>query len=1157
MLTLCRALCELPEMKKLLSRVAAGDTPVAAGGLSRAHQAHLIGALRRLTGRPVAVVCPDEAEAAALMADIAVWAGENPLSLPTRELTLHHVETLSREWEQARLLTLSRLHGGQAPIVVGPADAFLQRTLSRETLGQVLCVLKPGKALSPEELTARLTAGGYARSEQVEGVGQFARRGGIIDFYPPGEGPVRTEFFGDEIDTLSRFDPETQRRTGDIPQVTLLPVAEVLLSAAPGGAPGLLAAMEGLGQKASDSLKTTLRQDIERLRETGRLPAIDRYLPAVYPEGATAVSHFPRDTIFFFVEQGRLSERIQNHHWRQNQDIETLLETGILSPAMADFSLSETDFFRAVEPFARVTLDAILPGRSPLPPRAIVNIVAKQLPSYGGSLETAARDVRAYCAEGFAVAMLCVNQRQAARLQEMLAEAGLPAALDYGLLEPPAHGQVTIALGGLSAGLEYPALKLVVLSEGQLIAGAHRAKKPVRRDARGRVASYADLTPGDLVVHEHHGIGRFTGIVKMEVDKISRDYIHIAYGGGDGLYVPVTQLHLVSKYIGAGEDSPAKLHRLGGGEWQRAKSRAKAAAKDLAEGLVKLYAERKKNKGFAFPPDNDWQQGFEEAFEYIETDDQLRCAREIKADMELEIPMDRLLCGDVGFGKTEVALRAVMKCVLGGKQAAILVPTTVLAMQHFQTATRRFADYPVRMAVMSRFVPPAQLKETAAKLRAGELDLVVGTHKLLQKNIVFKDLGLLIIDEEQRFGVTHKERLKEMSRQVDALTLTATPIPRTLNMALSGIRDMSTIEGAPRDRYPVQTFVLEHEPSILLDAVRREIARGGQVYYLHNRVESIDKTAARLAASLPGVTVAVAHGQMDEETLGDVMRGTVEGRIQVLVCTTIIETGIDIPNVNTLIIEDAEKMGLAQLHQIRGRVGRSPRHAYAYLTFRPGKVLTEVATKRLTAIREFAEFGSGFKIAMRDLEIRGAGNVLGAEQSGHLMSVGYDMYLKLLEEAVLEQRGEQAPPPRDCVADLAVAAGIPESYVKSPGQRMDLYRRMAAVQTEEESADLLDELIDRFGDPPKSVAALLQVALLRAEAGAQGVSDISQKGERLLFSLRTPDIRRVAALCGDQAYRGRVLFGAGDTPHLSLRLPAGADVLAEARGFIRAYGADE
>ena len=799
-------------------------------------------------------------------------------------------------------------------------------------------------------------------------------------------------------------------------------------------------------------------------------------------------------------------------------------------------------------------LDAFTSSRYPQRPRTLLNLLTKQLPSYGASLETAVSDLAHYVSDGFRTVVLVSSEQRALNLQALLREQKMTTAVDFQLHELPGYGKAVIAVGGLTAGMEYPVGRFAVLTEGQSLLGKKRRSKPVTN--RQKLGSYADLSPGDLVVHEHHGVGRFLEMTKMTVDGVQRDYVKIAYAGADVLYVPATQLDLVSKYIGSGEDAQEtrKLSRLGGTDWEKAKTRAKKAVKDLAKGLIQLYAERQRQPGFAFSPDSPWMKEFEDEFEYAETDDQLRCIAEIKQDMEQARPMDRLLCGDVGYGKTEVAFRAIMKCVLDGKQAAILVPTTVLARQHYLTAKQRFAKYPVEIDVVSRFRTQAQMKDTLRRLEQGGIDLLIGTHRLFQKDVKFKDLGLLVIDEEQRFGVQHKEKLKELSKQVDVLTLSATPIPRTLNMALSGIRDMSTLEEPPMDRQPVQTYVLEHDWGVLSDAMRRELERGGQVYYLHNRVETITRTAARIKEMLgEDVAVAVAHGKMSQEELNDVMTRMSDGEVDVLVCTTIIETGIDIANANTLIIEDADHMGLAQLHQIRGRVGRSTRRAYAYLTYRRGKVLTEVASKRLGAIREFAEFGSGFKIAMRDLEIRGAGNVLGPEQSGFLLSVGYDMYLKLLEEAVLEERGEKPERPTECAADLSVAASIPDRYVPSPEQRMDLYRRIAAIRSEADADDVMDELIDRYGDPPRTVNNLISVALLRADAARNGISQIDQKGANLNFYLDQFDLQRVSALCGLEKYRSRLLFSAGERPYLALRLKKGEDALKFGRKLVEDY----
>ena len=881
---------------------------------------------------------------------------------------------------------------------------------------------------------------------------------------------------------------------------------------------------------------------------------MDRYIALIYPVMATAADYFPEDAVVVLSESPRVAERGKSYLWQLGEDAKALMERGELAGELADFARTFEELTEVLADWPVCYLDAFTSSRYPQRPRTLLNLLTKQLPSYGASLETAVSDLAHYVSDGFRTVVLVSSEQRALNLQALLREQKMTTAVDFQLHELPGYGKAVIAVGGLTAGMEYPVGRFAVLTEGQSLLGKKRRSKPVTN--RQKLGSYADLSPGDLVVHEHHGVGRFLEMTKMTVDGVQKDYVKIAYAGADVLYVPATQLDLVSKYIGSGEDAQEtrKLSRLGGTDWEKAKTRAKKAVKDLAKGLIQLYAERQRQPGFAFSPDSPWMKEFEDEFEYAETDDQLRCIAEIKQDMEQARPMDRLLCGDVGYGKTEVAFRAIMKCVLDGKQAAILVPTTVLARQHYLTAKQRFAKHPVEIDVVSRFRTQTQMKDTLRRLEQGGIDLLIGTHRLFQKDVKFKDLGLLVIDEEQRFGVQHKEKLKELSKQVDVLTLSATPIPRTLNMALSGIRDMSTLEEPPMDRQPVQTYVLEHDWGVLSDAMRRELERGGQVYYLHNRVETITRTAARIKEMLgEDVAVAVAHGKMSQEELNDVMTRMSDGEVDVLVCTTIIETGIDIANANTLIIEDADHMGLAQLHQIRGRVGRSTRRAYAYLTYRRGKVLTEVASKRLGAIREFAEFGSGFKIAMRDLEIRGAGNVLGPEQSGFLLSVGYDMYLKLLEEAVLEERGEKPERPTECAADLSVAASIPDRYVPSPEQRMDLYRRIAAIRSEADADDVMDELIDRYGDPPRTVNNLISVALLRADAARNGISQIDQKGANLNFYLDQFDLQRVSALCGLEKYRSRLLFSAGERPYLALRLKKGEDALKFGRKLVEDY----
>ena len=1157
---LLSALNDIPEYRSLLAAIDNGACPAAFSGLSAVHRAHFAAGIRQELNRPVVVVCADEGEAERMARDLAALSGEEVRTLSAREFTFHNAAVVSRQYEHRRLSTLRALAAGECPLLVCTVESILQRTIPKTLLTQAAQVVRMGERYDLGELAGTLAAAGYTRCEQVEGVGQFALRGGILDFFSPAHPkPVRVEFFGDEIDAMGLFDPDTQRRIENLGAAEILPAAEVLPQFTPGGYGGLLDGLDRLisqakRRKGSETLVQTLEEDRERLAASTAFPAMDRYIALIYHVMATAADYFPEDAVVVLSESPRVAERGKSYLWQLGEDAKALMERGELAGELADFARTFEELTEVLADWPVCYLDAFTSSRYPQRPRTLLNLLTKQLPSYGASLETAVSDLAHYVSDGFRTVVLVSSEQRALNLQALLREQKMTTAVDFQLHELPGYGKAVIAVGGLTAGMEYPVGRFAVLTEGQSLLGKKRRSKPVTN--RQKLGSYADLSPGDLVVHEHHGVGRFLEMTKMTVDGVQKDYVKIAYAGADVLYVPATQLDLVSKYIGSGEDAQEtrKLSRLGGTDWEKAKTRAKKAVKDLAKGLIQLYAERQRQPGFAFSPDSPWMKEFEDEFEYAETDDQLRCIAEIKQDMEQARPMDRLLCGDVGYGKTEVAFRAIMKCVLDGKQAAILVPTTVLARQHYLTAKQRFAKYPVEIDVVSRFRTQTQMKDTLRRLEQGGIDLLIGTHRLFQKDVKFKDLGLLVIDEEQRFGVQHKEKLKELSKQVDVLTLSATPIPRTLNMALSGIRDMSTLEEPPMDRQPVQTYVLEHDWGVLSDAMRRELERGGQVYYLHNRVETITRTAARIKEMLgEDVAVAVAHGKMSQEELNDVMTRMSDGEVDVLVCTTIIETGIDIANANTLIIEDADHMGLAQLHQIRGRVGRSTRRAYAYLTYRRGKVLTEVASKRLGAIREFAEFGSGFKIAMRDLEIRGAGNVLGPEQSGFLLSVGYDMYLKLLEEAVLEERGEKPERPTECAADLSVAASIPDRYVPSPEQRMDLYRRIAAIRSEADADDVMDELIDRYGDPPRTVNNLISVALLRADAARNGISQIDQKGANLNFYLDQFDLQRVSALCGLEKYRSRLLFSAGERPYLALRLKKGEDALKFGRRLVEDY----
>ncbi len=1156
----------IPEAEELRANLDAGRSPIALSGLSDVHRAHLAAALGEQMGLAVVMIVPDESEGSRIAADLAAFTGEMPPLLAGREFTFHDA-SVSRQWEHRRLRVFSMLQNRRCPFLIATVEGLMQRTIPPAALKKTALTLEVGEQTDLQALPRRLTQAGYVRCEQVEGQGQFALRGGILDVFPPNlEAPVRAEFWGDEVDTMGAFDPSTQRRTENLRRVELLPAAEVLPGLAPGGAAGLVEALEGearaLQKTASRSQKaknllSTLGQDSEKLAQLQSFAAADRYLDLIYPEFACGADYLPEAALVLWAESGKCRSAGEHYLWRLTEDMDALTAAGTLRGEGLRLAADWKGFARRLtREYPAAYLDAFLVTDFPVDPVAKLSLRCKQLPSFGASLETALGDLQHYQRDGVATVVLCATQGRLKALMTLLQEHQVTAALDLNLERLPRPGQTVLTIGGLSAGMEYPGF--AILTEGAAqVRRQRRQSKSDKATNRQKLESFTDLSVGDLVVHETHGIGRFVELVQMRVDGVDKDYIKLAYSGSDTLYVPATQLDMVSKYIGGGEEANqhTKLSKLGGTEWAKAKRRAKKATEELAKQLIQLYAQRQRRPGYAFHPDDPWQQEFEDKFEYEETEDQLRCVREIKEDMEKAVPMDRLLCGDVGYGKTEVALRAVMKCVLEGKQAAILAPTTVLANQHYQTAVQRFQGFPVKIAVVSRFQTANQMKLILKDLEKGLVDVLIGTHRLFSKDIQFRDLGLLVVDEEQRFGVGQKEKLKERFRQVDVLTLSATPIPRTMNMALSGLRDMSTLEEPPMDRQPVQTYVMEHNWGMLADAMSREIGRGGQVYYLHNRVESIERTALQLRDLLgEDVTIDIAHGKMTEEQLNAVMSGVISGETQVLVCTTIIETGIDIPNVNTLIIEDADKMGLAQLHQIRGRVGRSSRRAYAYLTYRRGKELSDIASRRLSAVREFAEFGAGFKIAMRDLEIRGAGNLLGAEQSGFMMSVGYDMYLKLLEEAVLEQRGESAVRTEEVTADLSVSANIPEYYIASSEQRMDLYRRIARIRTEEDADDMLDEMIDRYGDPPRAVNNLIAIALLRSNASQNGFTDVSQKGNVVSFTMREADLPGVARLCALGVFKSRLLFSPGEKIVLSLRLRTGENPLLWSERLVKEYG---
>lgn len=1098
---LTEAISCLNEYKEL-KRAVEKRRPCAATGLTTIHKSNVTAALCSQLSRKALMIIGDEQEGQQLATNMTAM-GLRALVYPLRDFNFRTVNGRSHEYEHQRLMVLQSIIKGEFDVVIAPIDAAAQYTIPPEELKRSSMLISSGGEISIDELITFLDASGYERCDTVEGEGQYAVRGGIVDLFMPDEkAPMRVEFFGDEIDTINYFDVITQRRTDYVESVHLSPSTEVLVRDKAALAESIRKRAKLLRGKNAAAAKAVLEDEAQQI-ESGNIPgSIDKFLSVIYSRRTNLFDYFGADAQLIVSEHTRVKERMNGYTWQYGEDLKAYLEEGVLCKGFDTFFEGYPDIASRLAERGVLYLDNFTSGSYDTPLSELINFSVRHLSLWSGSVKLLMEDIEPYIRSNYTVVILAGTEKAADSLRADLSERGLDVA-DSTNVRLPSPGNIFVLPGALSAGIEYPQIKFALISQGHLRTQSKR--KGVKKSKSKQIFSLAELSQGDYVVHTTHGIGQFDGIHKLDIDGVIKDYIKVKYAKGDMLYVPVTSLDLVTKYIGPQEDGAVKLSRLGSGDWTKTTNRVRKAVRDMAEELTKLYSARMKVQGYAFSEDSEWQRDFEGKFEYDETDDQLRCIDEIKGDMERTVPMERLLCGDVGFGKTEVALRAAFKCVSESKQCVLLAPTTILAWQHYQTALRRFDGFPVNIELLSRFRTVKQQNEIIRKLKTGEVDFVIGTHKLLQKNVEFRDLGLAIIDEEQRFGVAQKEHFKKMFNNIDILTLSATPIPRTLNMAMSGIRDMSVIEEAPLDRKPVQTYVLEHDDAVIAEAIRRELRRGGQVFYLHNKVGTITETAAKIKRQIPEATVAVGHGKMSEQELSEVWRQMLDEEINVLVCTTIIETGVDLPNANTLIIENADCMGLSQLHQLRGRVGRSARRAYAYFTYNPHKVLSEISEKRLTAIREFTEFGSGFKIAMRDLELRGAGSILGGDQHGHIEDVGYDLYIKLLNEALAEAKGDPLPkPPAECLIDLHVSAHIPESYISSLSRRLDAYRRIADIRSREDASDVIDELLDRYGDLPKSVMGLIDVALVKNMASLDGFTEIRE--EKGTLQLYTTDI---------------------------------------------------
>ena len=965
--------------------------------------------------------------------------------------------------------------------VITTADAFLDGLPSKEKLWESRIEIEAGAVIDFQKLQEELVHLGYERESQIEGPGQFAVRGGILDVYPLTEEiPVRIELWGDEIDSIRSFDVESQRSVENMEQIVIYPATE----------------------------------NVEK------------------EEQAVSFSeYFPKEkSLFFFDEPVRLQETLEAVEKEYFHSLESRKNAGMTEEADEIRVFQTKEIIEKFNTRYGIGLTTLETRCGDFKVRDVYSIQAAGVNPYNNSFEMLTQDLKKLKRQGYRVILVSGSRTRAKRLAEDLRDYDLSSFYSEDMVRTVRPGEIMVVYGCVAEGYEYPMLKFMVISESDIF--GKRKKKRRRKVYEGqKIQEFAELKPGDYVVHENHGLGVYQGIEKVEVDKVTRDYMKISYADGGILYILATQMDLIQKYAGA-DAKPPKLNKLGTPQWNKTKSQVKKAVQVIAQDLVELYAVRQQTEGFVYSPDTVWQKEFEEMFPFEETEDQLRAIEDTKKDMESTKVMDRLICGDVGYGKTEVAIRAAFKAVQDGKQVVYLVPTTILAQQHYNTFIQRLKDFPVRIDLLCRFRTPAQQKKTIEDLKKGLVDIVIGTHRVLSKDVTYKDLGLLIIDEEQRFGVTHKEKIKKMRENIDVLTLTATPIPRTLHMSLIGIRDMSVLEEAPMDRMPIQTYVMEVNDEMIREAIERELSRGGQVYYVYNRVEDIADVAGRVQKLVPGASVSFAHGQMSERELEDIMYDFINGEIDVLVSTTIIETGLDIANANTMIIQDADRFGLSQLYQLRGRVGRSSRMAYAFLLYRRDKLLKEVAEKRLAAIREFTDLGSGIKIAMRDLEIRGAGNLLGEAQSGHMAAVGYDLYCKMLNEAVKELKGEKEEDQFTTTMDLNIDAFIPESYIKNEYQKLDIYKRIAAITTEEEMDDMTEELIDRFGDIPKKVQQLLHIAALKSLAHAAYVTAVEQKGSDFKFTLYEKaklDPQKIPGLL--QRYGNKLVFRAEEPPY--------------------------
>ncbi len=1115
------------KFKDIVKEIKLNTTPISILGLVDVAKIQIASALLEQTNKKICIITYNEIQAKTLLKNLNYF-NKKVVYFPKKEIVTYDYDVESKDLIYERMDALNKIYTNEAQIIVTTIEACMQEMIAKKDLFSNIISFEFDKNYNFEEIKQKLVNLGYERVDLIEGKGQFSIRGDILDIAITENKGVRIEFWGDEIDSIRYFNISSQRSIEEIRKINIYPAHEYVLNNS----------IDEVCKKIEETkedfpyLEEAINNDIEQIKSGNYISKIDKYIKCFYNQRNTILDYLLKDTITFVDEIGKVKARVNN----------ILLDNKSLITVLLEKKKFVAQIIENLKDFEHIDID--LKNRQivylenqdlPLNRPNSFSFTYKELNFYKANTEALIEKIETGLNDNKKIIVLAGNEESCNKLCSLLLEKNIPYKFEKKLENDISNKGVLVTTGILSSGFECFDTGLIVITGEELFySEKKKRKKAVSAFKQGEKVVFADLKPGDYVVHKTHGIGQFIGVNTIKTLDITKDYIKIKYKGEDYLYVPTNDLDNIRKYIGGGEAEP-RLNKLGSKEWEKTKAKVKNNLREVAQNLIELYAKRKKAKGFAFTKDTPWQTQFENDFPYTETDDQLRCISEVKKDMEKPLPMDRLLCGDVGYGKTEVAMRAAFKAVMDQKQVAYLVPTTVLANQQYEAFKERMQEFPIRIELLNRFRTLKEQKEVIRKLKLGEIDIVIGTHRILSRDIEFKDLGLLIIDEEHRFGVKDKEKIKELKETIDVLTMTATPIPRTLHMSIVGIRDMSVIYEPPQNRKPVQTYVLEYDKEVIREAITKELERDGQVFYLFNNVEGIIRKADEVQDLVPEAKVGFAHGKMTGKELEDIMQEFVEGKINVLVCTTILESGIDIPNANTIIVENADRLGLAQLYQIRGRVGRSNSQAYAYITYKKEKMLSEIADKRLKAIKEFTEFGSGFKIAMRDLEIRGAGSLLGEIQHGHMDQVGYDTYCKLLDEVVKDMQGVEYQEEKDVQIDLNVSSYIPDEYIENTAQKIEVYQNIALSKNEEDIQDVIDEITDRYGNIPKELENLLDIARIKNLCKEKNIIKITQKQNNIVFFFNINDFDTAIIDVLVKEYKDDIRFSPGAEPYITLK----------------------